>query len=179
MTKNTDSLSPRSHGKDIIARGRNASMLLLETPSGLVEACGKTLIWQPIKGPRQHFSLPERIISLCPCPGTQNSISSIIIFGISGLYLRIALPSLITLDSCRLDIVPSDSMIVHSGGQGFLLLIHESILCVRKLKSPIIDFNFHQCEEVIKLLHREGDEILAIHGMKHTRISIQNLIPLP
>ncbi len=70
-------------------------------------------------------------------------------------------------------------MIVHVGGQGFLLLIHESILSVRHLNSPLIEFNIHQCEEVVKLLHREGDEILAIHGMKHTRISIQNLIPLP
>ena len=154
-------------------------MLLLETPSGVVEASGKTLIWQPIKGPRQHFSMEESIISLCPCLGPQNSISSIIIFGITGLYLRLTFPSLITLDRCRLDIVPSDSMIVHVGGQGFLLLIHESILSVRLLNSPLIEFNVHQCEEVVKLLHREEDEILAIHGMKHTRISIRNLIPLP
>ena len=154
-------------------------MLVLETPSGVVEASGKTLIWQPIKGPRQHFSLEESIISLCPCLGTQNSISSIIIFGITGLYLRLAFPSLITLYRCRLDIVPSDSMIVHVGGQGFLLLTHESILSVRQLNSPLIEFNVHQCEEVVKLLHREGDEILAIHGMKHTRISMRNLIPLP
>ncbi len=154
-------------------------MLLLETPSGVVEASGKTLIWQPIKGPRQHFSMEESIISLCPCLGPQDSISSIIIFGITGLYLRLAFPSLITLDRCRLDIVPSDSMIVHVGGQGFLLLIHESILSVRLLNSPLIEFNVHQCEEVVKLLHREEDEILAIHGMKHTRISIRNLIPLP
>ena len=154
-------------------------MLLLETPSGIVEADGKTLNWQPIKGPRQHFSLPERVISLCPCPGPQNSISSIIIFGDTGLYLRLALPSLITLDRCRLEIVPSDSMIIHLGGQGFLLLVHESILSVRQLKSPLIEFNIHQCEEEIKLLYREGNEILAIHGMKHTRIGIQNLIPLP
>ena len=154
-------------------------MLLLETPSGVVEASGKTLIWQPIKGPRQYFSMEESIISLCPCLGPQNSISSIIIFGITGLYLRLTFPSLITLDRCRLDIVPSDSMIVHVGGQGFLLLIHESILSVRLLNSPLIEFNVHQCEEVVKLLHREEDEILAIHGMKHTRISIRNLIPLP
>ena len=154
-------------------------MLLLETPSGVVEASGKTLIWQPIKGPRQHFSMEESIISLCPCPGPQNSISSIIIFGIAGLYLRIALPSLITLDRCRLNIMPNDSMIVHVGGHGYLLLIHECILSVRQLKSPTIEFNVHRCEEAIKLLHREDNEILAIHGMKHTRISIQNLIPLP
>ena len=154
-------------------------MLLLETPSGVIEANGNTLIRQPIKGPVQHFSMEESIISLCPCLGPQNSISSVIIFGIAGLYLRLALPSLITLDRCRLDIVPNNSMIVHVGGQGFLLLINESILSVRQLKSPLIEFNVYQGEEVIKLLHREGDEILAIHGMKITRISIQNLIPLP
>lgn len=153
-------------------------MHIIATPLGTLEAISQTFIWNPIKGRECAFSVDEYIIELCPCQGPQDSITSVILFGKDGLYLRIAVPSMIPLQRYQLEQVPECSIVVYIEGQAALILAYDSEISIRLMTNPRTEIYSHAFTKKVKLLHREGEELLVIHGLDYSRFKIAEIIPL-
>ena len=159
--------------------GTEVYMHIIATPLGTVEAISQTVIWNPIKGRKYAFSVSEAIIGICSCQGPQNSVSSVILFGTNGLYLRIAIPSMIPLQIFQLERAPKSSIVVYIQGRATLVLAYDSELSIRLMAKPQTEIYCHTFTKKVKLLCQDGEDLLVIHGLDNSRIKIAEIIPLP
>jgi len=153
-------------------------MLTINTPSGKLELNHDELFWIPRRGIERKIDFGEDIINSCICPGPQETVTGILLFGSEGLVVHLRLPSLTLIQSLRLKYPPDAVQIVYGEGCGYLVVAEERNLKFRLLDSLEKIVSVIGCQRKIDLLHLDGQRLIAVHGFEITALDLSEIIPL-